>query len=67
MREAWPSPATGTTLTQGMLRADESLEVVSASDRLVCFGDGIEADALSLSWGQRLSVAVSDVRLRLVV
>jgi hypothetical protein len=50
-----------------MLRADESLEVVSASDRLVCFGDGIEADALSLSWGQRLSVAVSDVRLRLVV
>ncbi|MBF4766512.1 hypothetical protein ISU10_01870 [Nocardioides agariphilus] len=67
MREAWPSPATGTTLTQGMLRADESLEVVSASDRLGCFGDGIEADALSLSWGQRLSVAVSDVRLRLVV
>jgi hypothetical protein len=50
-----------------MLRADESLEVVSASDRLVGFGDGIEADALSLSWGQRLSVAVSDVRLRLVV
>ena len=44
-----------------------ALEVVSASDRLVCFGDGIEADALTISWGQRLRVAVSETRLRLVV
>jgi hypothetical protein len=50
-----------------LLRSGETLEVVSASDRLVCFGDGIEADALTLSWGQRLSVGVSAVRLRLVV
>jgi NAD kinase len=67
VREAWPSPATGTTYTEGLIGPGGVLEVVSASDRLVCFGDGIEGDALSLTWGQRLSVGVSDVRLRLVV
>ena len=67
VREAWPSPATGTSLTEGLVAADDALEVVSASDLLVCFGDGIEADALTLTWGQRLRVAVSETRLRLVV
>jgi NAD kinase len=66
VREAWPSPATGTSLTEGVLAQGGSLEVVSASDRLVCFGDGIEGDALSVAWGQRLGVRVSDTRLRLV-
>ena len=67
VREAWPSPATGTSFTEGVLARGAELEVVSASDRLVCFGDGIEADALTISWGQRLRVAVSETRLRLVV
>ena len=67
MREAWPSPATGTSYTEGLIARGGALEVVSASDRLVCFGDGIEADAVPISWGQRLRVAVSDTRLRLVV
>jgi NAD kinase len=67
VREAWPSPATGTSLTEGVVARGGSLDLVSASDRLVCFGDGIEADALSVAWGQRLSIRVSDTRLRLVV
>jgi NAD kinase len=67
VREAWPSPATGTSLTEGLVGRDDALEVVSASDLLVCFGDGIEADALRLSWGQRLTVRVAETTLRLVV
>lgn len=66
-REAWPSPATGTTCTEGAFGADGELTVRAESDRLVCFGDGIEHDALTLTWGQRLTIAVAPRRLRLVV
>jgi NAD kinase len=66
VREAWPSPATGTACTEGIIGAEQSLVVSVESDRLVCFGDGIEADAMSLSWGQRLTVRRSESRLRLV-
>jgi NAD kinase len=66
VREAWPSPATGTDLTEGLLADGESLGVVVESDQLVCFGDGMEADLLVLSWGQRITIRRSDRRLRLV-
>lgn len=66
VREAWPSPATGTALTEGSLTPGQELTLVAESDRLVCFGDGIEGDALSLTWGQRLTIARSELRLRLV-
>lgn len=66
VREAWPSPATGTTFTQGIVPDAGSLVVDVESDRLVCFGDGIEADSISLSWGQRLTIRRSSRRLRLV-
>ncbi len=66
VREAWPSPTTGVTLTEGVLSAGERL-VVAAEGDLVCFGDGIEADRLVLTWGQRLEVARSSTVMRLVV
>jgi len=66
VREAWPSPATGTDLTEGLVAPGATLTVVAESDLLVCFGDGIETDTLRLTWGQRLTVARSDERLRLV-
>jgi NAD kinase len=66
VREAWPSPATGTACTEGIIADGQALVVAAESDRLVCFGDGIEQDALSLSWGQRVTVRRSAWRLRLV-
>jgi hypothetical protein len=50
VREAWPAPATGTEHTEGEL-TDAGLTVSVESDRLVAFGDGVEADNLSLAWG----------------
>lgn len=66
VREAWPSPATGTELTEGSIAHGETLTVLAETDQLVCFGDGIEADALSLTWGQRLTIQTANRRLRLV-
>ncbi|TDO35833.1 hypothetical protein EV643_121106 [Kribbella sp. VKM Ac-2527] len=65
VREAWPSPATGTDCTEGLLMADQHLTVTAESD-LVVFGDGVESDTLVLSWGQRLDITVADIRLHLV-
>ncbi|MDT4989016.1 MAG: hypothetical protein QOI74_3110 [Micromonosporaceae bacterium] len=69
VREAWPSPATGTSLVEGVVAKNArqaTLTVEVESDRLVVFGDGIESDALTLSWGQRLRLRLAEQRLRLV-
>lgn len=66
IREAWPSRSTSRTLTAGRLEQNEALEFVVESDSLVTFGDGIEDDYLTIGWGQRLRVSVSDRRLNLV-
>jgi NAD kinase len=67
VREAWPSPATGTDLTEGLLERDEELSIVAESDRLVLFGDGIETDSVPLTWGQRATIGLADQRLNLVI
>ncbi|MCF3122873.1 NAD(+)/NADH kinase [Streptomyces arenae] len=66
VREAWPSPATGTSRVEGVLAAGERLRVTVESDRLVAFGDGMEGDALELAWGQTVRLGVADTALRLV-
>ncbi|MDQ0680092.1 NAD kinase [Arthrobacter pascens] len=66
VREAWPSPITGTSLTEGVLEAGDSLRITVASDQLVVFGDGMEADRLTASWGQEITVQLGQRPLRLV-
>lgn len=66
VREAWPSPATGTTQTEGLLPDGGRLVVTVESDHLVAFGDGIESDALTLAWGQQITFARSNRTLRSV-
>jgi NAD kinase len=67
VREAWPSPATGVTLTEGLLAEGASLWITAESDRLVAFGDGIEADTVSVIRGQTVQLGVAARRLRLVM
>ncbi|MEU0126676.1 hypothetical protein [Streptomyces sp. NPDC006289] len=66
VREAWPSPATGTSLVAGELARQDGLRLTVETDRMVVFGDGMESDALELTWGQSIRVGVSDTTLNLV-
>jgi hypothetical protein len=50
----------------GDLKASQRLELVAESELLVAFGDGIEHDRLSITWGQHLTVGTSAHRLALV-
>ena len=65
VREAWPSPATGTDHTEGLIGPDQTLSITAESD-LVIFGDGIETDALQLRWGQRVTLRPAADRLHLL-
>jgi NAD kinase len=66
VREAWPSPVTGTASTEGELAAGQELSLTAAADQLVLFGDGIEADAVPLAWGQTVTVGVAERTLNLL-
>ncbi|MCX5401242.1 hypothetical protein [Streptomyces sp. NBC_00102] len=66
VREAWPSPVTGTSLVAGELGRGQGLRLTVESDRMVVFGDGMESDALELTWGQSVRLGVSPTALRLV-
>ncbi|MCX5394381.1 hypothetical protein ABZY68_04130 [Streptomyces sp. NPDC006482] len=66
VREAWPSPTTGTHRVEGLLDAGQGLRLTVESDRLVAFGDGVESDALHLTWGQTIRLTAAKPRLRLV-
>ncbi len=67
VREAWPSPATATSYTEGLVARDDVLSLRVESESLVVFGDGIESDHLDVTWGQTVTVGQSADGLRLVV
>jgi hypothetical protein len=64
-REAWSSPVTGVSLTEGRIET-EPLLVTVESNQLVAFGDGIEDDHLLLGWGQQVRFEVAARPLLLV-
>lgn len=66
VREAWPSPTTGTAQVEGVLTRRDSLRLTVESDRLIAFGDGMESDTLELTWGQSLRLNTSATTLRLL-
>lgn len=68
VREAFPSIATETGLTEGILDRHQSLTVVSRIEAGgVIFGDGIESDRIEFLWGARATVKVASAHLRLLV
>ena len=66
VREAWPSPFTGVDYTEGILDEGEELSLVVGSESLVLFGDGMESDRLTLTWGQSVRVSRAPRALSLV-
>ncbi|MCW8129583.1 MAG: hypothetical protein KIS92_04285 [Planctomycetota bacterium] len=67
VREAWPSVATGTAITEGSIGAREALTIVSRmEDEGTIFGDGIEADRLEFGWGRRVELSLARRVLRLM-
>lgn len=68
VREAFPSPATGTSITEGRIAKDACLSVRSEmGDGGVVFGDGIEEDRLAFGWGTGARIGVAKERLHLVI
>ncbi len=68
VREAFPSRATGTEITEGLISHDRVLTVISQNnDGGVIFGDGIEDDFLVFEFGQQVQIRLAQVSLQMVV
>lgn len=68
VREAFPSVASKTTITEGRLNQNERLCLTSEmNDDGVVFGDGIEDDRLSFVWGVRADVGIAPEKLMLIL
>ena len=59
-------PFTGVDYTEGILDEGEELSLVVGSESLVLFGDGMESDRLTLTWGQSVRVSRAPRALALV-
>lgn len=57
---------TGTSLVAGELGRGQGLRLTVESDRMVVFGDGMESDAVELTWGQAVRLGISPTALRLL-
>ena len=67
VREAFPSRATGTRYTSGLIDTGHALEIRSENNEGgVIFGDGIEADYLPFNWGMRATFGIARNKLALV-
>lgn len=59
-------PTTGTSKVAGEQERGQALRLTVESDRMVVFGNGMEADALELTWGRSVQVEIAAVSLRRV-
>lgn len=67
VREAWPSRATGASLTDGRLVDAAPLTLTSEmNDGGTLFGDGVEDDRLDFAWSQTATIRCADQALSLV-
>jgi NAD kinase len=67
VREAFPSRATGTEISQGSVARGTCLELTSQmNDDGVIFGDGIEDDRIPFPFGARVQLSAAKNYLRLV-
>ncbi len=67
VREAFPAPGFGTSLTAAVLNESAATAVSEMTSGGVIFGDGIEDDFLRFGWGRRVEITTASNSLRLIV